>query len=272
MSIILGIDVGGSTTKIVGFQSDKSLVDTVQVKAGDQITSMYGAIGSFLRKARLSLKEVSKIVLTGVGASYFQEDIYDIPTVKMEEFQAIGYGGLKLSGLTDALVISMGTGTAYVRAGKDGMKHIGGSGVGGGTLMGLASRLVKENDFSVITDLASKGNLQKVDLSIQDISNAIIPSLPPHATASNFGKIENTADSADFALGLLNMLYQTVGMLAVFACLDTPVKDIVLTGSLAHVPQAKTVFNELSHMHSVNFIIPHNAVFATAIGATVPYL
>ena len=36
--------------------------------------------------------------------------------------------------------------------------------------------------------------------------------------------------------------------------------------------QAKTVFNELSHMHSVNFIIPHNAVFATAIGATVPYL
>lgn len=73
MSIILGIDVGGSTTKIVGFQSDKSLVDTVQVKAGDQITSMYGAIGSFLRKARLSLKEVSKIVLTGVVASYFQE-------------------------------------------------------------------------------------------------------------------------------------------------------------------------------------------------------
>lgn len=65
--------------------------------------------------------------------------------MKMEEFQAIGYGGLKLSGLTDALVVSMGTGTAYVRAGKDGMKHIGGSGVGGGTLMGLASRLVKEN-------------------------------------------------------------------------------------------------------------------------------
>ena len=40
MGIILGVDVGGSTIKIIGFPSDNKLVGTLQVRATDQITSM----------------------------------------------------------------------------------------------------------------------------------------------------------------------------------------------------------------------------------------
>ena len=76
MGIILGVDVGGSTTKIVGFSSDNKLVGTLQVRATDQITSMYGAIGHFSRHYCIPLNAISKIVLTGVGASFISEKAY----------------------------------------------------------------------------------------------------------------------------------------------------------------------------------------------------
>ncbi len=271
MKVILSVDVGGSTTKIVGFRG-KVLLGALQVRATDQITSLFGAVGNFLRQYRLTLDQISAIVLTGVGASLFHEDIYGIDTYKVDEFQAIGYGGLKLSHLSRALVVSMGTGTAYVRATEEGMTHIGGSGVGGGTLLGLSSKLLKENDMAVLASIAEQGDLANVDLAVQDISYDHVASLPPGLTASNFGKIKNVASDADVAYGLINMVFQTVGMLAVFACLHDTVRDVVLTGTLTTLPQVKPIFDELSHLHGIRFLVPPQAVFATAIGAAVPYL
>ena len=48
MSIVLGIDIGGSTTKIVGLRSDGSAIAMHRVQAQDPITSLYGAMGNFL--------------------------------------------------------------------------------------------------------------------------------------------------------------------------------------------------------------------------------
>ena len=126
MKATIGIDIGGSTTKIAGFTEEKKLLGTLQVKASDQITSLYGALGRFLREHGLSLADISKIVLTGVGASFIEEDIYAIPTVKAVELDAIARGGLALAGLDEALVVSIGTGTAFVRADKNSIRHIGG--------------------------------------------------------------------------------------------------------------------------------------------------
>ena len=78
MSVILGIDIGGSTTKIVGLRSDGSTIAMHRVQAQDPITSLYGALGNFLFTNRLELSGVSKIVLTGVGASYVEGNIYGI--------------------------------------------------------------------------------------------------------------------------------------------------------------------------------------------------
>lgn len=107
MKATIGIDIGGSTTKIAGFTEEKKLLGTLQVKASDQITSLYGALGRFLREHGLSLADISKIVLTGVGASFIEEDIYAIPTVKAVELDAIARGGLALAGLDEALVVSI---------------------------------------------------------------------------------------------------------------------------------------------------------------------
>lgn len=266
MGIVLGIDIGGSTTKIVAVENNHILA-TLQVKATDQVTSLYGAIGRLLYENQWTLEQVEHIVLTGVGSSWVTGDVYGIPTSRVEEFQAIGLGGLMLCNLEQAMVVSMGTGTAFVQASQEKMQHIGGSGVGGGTLLGLAEELFHENKIEAIVALAEKGDLHQVDLTIGDISCEEIPSLPADTTAANFGKVSPTATKEDLALGLMNTVYQTIGMMAAFACKNSPIQDIIVTGSMAALPQAKKILDGVGALHHLRFHIPENATFATAIGA-----
>ena len=272
MSVVIGIDVGGSTTKIVGYTDAGKLISMLKVEAADPLTSAYGALGKFINENKLSLADVRQIILTGVGASLFKKDIYGISTSHVDEFQAIGLGGLALSNKKEGLIISMGTGTAFVRAGKQGISHIGGSGVGGGTILGLCNKLCGASSFGTVAEMAQKGALKKVDLNIEDISTGIIPTLPPDTTASNFGKMQDGVSGEDLALGVLNMTFQTIGMMAVFSCRNDSVKDVIITGTLAEVPFAKKVFQALHKMHGINFIIPKNAIYATATGAALSYL
>ena len=272
MSIVIGIDVGGSTTKIVGYTHEGKLVSVLKVEAADPQTSAYGAFGKFVSENALALTDITRIILTGVGASLFTKNLYGIPTQTVDEFLAIGLGGLELSGKKEGLIVSMGTGTAFVRAGQNGITHIGGSGIGGGTVVGLCGEMCGASSFKTITELAKTGTLNKVDLNIKDISAAEIPNLPPDTTASNFGKMEDGATPADITLGVLNMTFQTIGMLAVFACRNDNVKDVIVTGTLTQVPFAQKVFDALTAMHGVRFMIPENALYATATGAALSYL
>ena len=64
MSVVIGIDVGGSTTKIVGYTSEGKLVSMLKVEAADPLTSAYGALGKFVNENSLSLSDVKQIILT----------------------------------------------------------------------------------------------------------------------------------------------------------------------------------------------------------------
>ena len=176
-----------------------------------------------------------------------------------------------MSKLNRAVVVSMGTGTAIVNAelGKP-MNYLGGTGVGGGTLMGLAKRLLGTYDFEIIVALASDGNLNNIDLRIVDMTRKnILPGMPRELTAANFGKVSDMATKSDLALGLINMVFESAGMLAIFAARNCGTNDIVLTGNMTHVPQSKTIFEALNSMFNVNFIIPDRARFGTVVGAAL---
>ena len=70
MGKIIGIDVGGSTTKIVGFESlgeDKKILSPIYVKASDPLASVYGAFGKFTALNGIDLSDVNKVMITGVG-------------------------------------------------------------------------------------------------------------------------------------------------------------------------------------------------------------
>lgn len=266
--MLLGIDVGGSTTKIVGFENGEC-VGMLQVQAGDQITSAFGAFGKFCAEYDVQVGDVQRIMITGVGAPYLEKGMYDIPTTRVDEFMAIGIGGLKLAELSEAFIISAGTGTALVRAGNAGITHLGGSGVGGGMLLNLCERFAGVHSFAGITETAKDGDLSAIDLRLCDISREKIGNLPADTTVSNFGNLSDNARPADFVLGFLNMIFESVGMMAIFATLGSTVKDIVLIGALSGTEHAKTVFDNLSKIHPVKFHIPQDAIFATAVGAAL---
>ena len=270
MSKDIGIDIGGSTTKIVGFHSS-TIFSPLLVKATDPIASVYGAFGKFLNVNKLSLADIDRVMITGVGSSFLTDRLYGIPTGKVDEFRAIGRGGLFLSGLPKAIIVSMGTGTAFVVADNTGVEHMGGTGVGGGTLLGLSNKMLNVRNFDDLIETAQGGNLAHIDLTIGDITRDAVAGLPPETTASNFGKISDLASRADVALGIINLVFQTIGMLSVFATRISNTMDVVLTGNLTNVPQSYDIFNTLQKLLGVNFHIPENAEYATAAGAAIAF-
>ncbi len=276
--IIIGIDIGGSTTKIVGFDTstgdtpqNMTLIEPLFVRATDPITSIYGAFGKFLDENNFSLSDIKKVMVTGAGASYMSRPIYDLPCEKIAEFNSIGLGGLYLSGLNEAIIVSCGTGTALVYAQRNREpKYLGGTGVGGGTLVGLSKKILGTDDVSHISELARGGDLSKIDLKISDISKSeIVSAFDDIMTASNFGGVNDLATREDMALGIANMVFETIGMIAIFAARNYDLRDIVLTGNLSVVEHAAKVFDNLNKMFDMNFTIPKNAAFGPVIGAAL---
>lgn len=266
--MIVGIDLGGSTTDIIGIKDGK-IIDYFTVKASDPIACAYGALGKFINSNNLTPSCIRELAITGAGSSYITSNLMDIKTTKVDEFIAIGLGGNYLTGLEESIVVSMGTGTAIVKASQGNVIHLGGTGVGGGTLMGLSKCILNANDFHTIVEMAEKGSLDNVDLTIKDISQKAIGDLPSNITVSNFGKSNDKATHGDYALAILNMIYEVVGMMAVFSSKIENHKDVVLTGKLAKIPVADGVFEKLSNLFKINFHLPELAEYSTAIGAAI---
>lgn len=274
---VIGIDVGGSTTKIVGFSKGgdgkKKLISPLFVRATDPITSIYGALGKFTSENGLSLEDIDRIMITGVGSTHLQGPIYSLKSYTIPEFSAVGLGGLYLSGLDEAIIVSMGTGTALIHAKKEGketkINYLGGTGVGGGTLLGLTRKMTGVNSVEHIEELCSNGNIDNIDLRVGDISrDAKLTGVNENLTASNFGKLSDMATNSDIALGVANMVAETIAMMAIFAARAHGIENIVLIGNLTTIKPVRDVFANLDSF-GVNFIIPENASFGTVIGAAL---
>lgn len=278
-SVVLGIDVGGSTTKIVGFRlnpdGSRTLMPPLFVRATDPITSIYGALGRYTSENGLALSDIKRIMTTGVGSSYLSGPIYDLECQSVPEFSGVGLGGLYLSGLDEAVIVSMGTGTALVHAkrapdGATAIDYLGGTGVGGGTLLGLTKKMLGVDTIAHIEQLCEGGDLGKIDLTIKDITQqGQFPEMSINLTASNFGNLSDLADSHDIALGIANMVAETIFMMAIFAARSKGVSDIVLTGNLTTIAPIRKVFEGLASHFGVRFIIPENSSFGTVIGAAL---
>ena len=88
-------------------------------------------------------------------------------------------------------------------------------------------------------------------------------------TASNFGKLSDIATQNDVALGIANMVGETIAMLSVFAARNYGIKQVVLTGNLTAISAVTKIFEGLESMFGIKFIIPEKSQFATVIGAAL---
>lgn len=271
MGMVIGIDVGGSTTKIVGINEGR-IESPMFITAADPVTSLFGAFGKYIYDQGISLSDVEQVMLTGVGSAFIDSPLYGLPTHKTDEFLANGLGARHAMDIDRMLVVSMGTGTSFVRIDGEQIQHIGGMGIGGGTLQGLSRLLLKTHHIHRVAELASRGDVTRVNLQIGDICNNALPDLPVSATASLFGKADNNASPEDIAAGIIYMVLQTIGGAAVLAALNSSVKDFVLIGNLAQLPQCREVFPKMESIYHVRFHIPPYAEYRTAIGAALAYI
>ncbi|MDR2103136.1 MAG: pantothenate kinase [Treponema sp.] len=264
--MIIGIDIGSTTTKAVSIESG-GVVKKVKTKGADAVTSATGAFGKMILENDIKMTDIEKIMITGAGAAKIKNDIFGISTKKVDEITAIGIGGMFLSGKDDIIITNIGTGTAVIEAKKDRISHLGGSGVGGGTILGLSKKLLMTSDFSNIMELADAGNLKQVDLLLEDIMETDISFLNRESTASNFGKMLDTARSEDIALGIINLVYQVIGMISVFAARSKNLNSVVITGNGSNNPIGKNILSLITGMHNIYFEYPVDAEYTTAIGA-----
>lgn len=270
MGIVIGIDVGISTTKIVGLRDGKPTAP-IRITAADPITSLYGAFGKYLHDNNIKLGSVEHVMITGVGAAYVENDVYGISTSHCDEFLADALGARYESHLDRALVVSMGTGTSFVMCDGDDIRHVGGIGIGGGTLQGLSRVMLNTGDIKQVSAIAMQGNIKNINLLIGDISAHPLPGLPMEATASIFARAQNDAQKEDIACGIISMVLQSIGSAAVLAAQGTGCTDMVLIGNLSLLPQCKEVFPALEKLYNVRFHIPKYSEYCTAIGAALAF-
>ena len=265
MGMVIGIDVGISTTKIVGICNGR-VVSPMRIKATDPVSSLYGAFGKYLYDNKIQMSDVDHVMLTGVGAAYISKPVYGLPTAKAGEFVADGLGACHESGKDRIIVVSMGTGTSLVSCDGDKIEHIGGIGIGGGTLQGLSR---KTDDIRTVSEMAVRGNISSINLRIGDISARPLPGLPMSAVASLFGNARSDASREDIAIGLIWTVLQSVGQSAVLASIGSNIREYVMIGNLTLLPQCRVVFPPIEKLYGVKFIIPEYSEFCTAIGAAL---
>ena len=268
--MIIGIDIGSTTTKAVSIQEGR-VIHKIRTRALDAVTSATGAFGKMIMENSIQISEIERIMITGAGSGKLKADLFGIPTGKADEIKSIGIGGMFLAGRDNIIIANLGTGTAIIDAHYDTITHLGGSGVGGGTILGLAKKLLSVSEFSGIMHLAEKGKLSNVDLLMEDIMEIDLSFLNKESTASNFGKMLDTARKEDIALALINMVYQVIGMLSVFAAKSRNTDRVLVTGNGSSNIIGRQVLEAITAMYHVDFEYPENAEYTTAIGAALGY-
>lgn len=272
MQFYLGIDMGGSAVKLIAAAINNgslSVLGRTAYPSGESAQRLEAEAKKLISGLGLSEKDIAGTALTGVGASDVGDIFLGAPVTRFSEFECFGRGGQYLSGHDKALVVSMGTGTAFVRAEGSSYTHLGGSGVGGGALSGLSELITGVRSSSEINKMISEGSAAKVDLTIGDICSGDVGGLSPDVTAANFGKKAMSHNSSDIAAGLANMIFQTAAIMAAFACKGTDCEHVVFVGAMTEIPEGREMLRAVGDLHGMTFDVPSGGTYAGALGAVL---
>lgn len=261
--MIIGLDIGASAVKAVGCEGEQVLFTYTE---DGRPENMEALLERCLNVKGFSPEEVSLVALTGVGAEGLDLKFGAAETLYIPEIEATGAGGSWLAGEDSAVVVSLGTGTSLVLAQRGEFTHVGGSGVGSGTVRGLAKKLFGITDTYEFFALAEKGDCGKVDLRISDLFSGT-DTLPTDLTASNLAKPQEKGSRADWAAGVINMVLEVAGSHGALACSGFGVEKVIIIGGLSATGIAGECYAKFDRLYPQTYIIPPHSGCATAIGA-----
>lgn len=270
----LVVDFGGSATKMLLYEG-AGLERRACFASGMYECSAAG-LAQLMRDNDLVEvdRPVSRIVATGGKTGALGPALNNIPVIAVNEIQALGVGGLLCVDSGPVLVVSIGTGTAMAVAAQDAsgfdVKHVGGLGLGGGTLMGLGRLLCQIETFDELNALAVEGSTEDVDLLVGDIVGSGIGVVPAEQTASNFGKLALNGgpySKADLAAGLFTLVGQSVGRLAIVLARQADVEHTVVVGQVTENAYMREVFANMQKLFGGSFVFASDSRYRVAMGA-----
>jgi type II pantothenate kinase len=257
----VGADAGATLCKLV-LPAPTELV-TVKFPSRD-----LGALREYLGEWR-----PKRLVATGGGASRLANELRELEVHTVPEFAAWARGapllasriGLELP--PKYLVAVIGTGTSVLAIEPGGARRIGGSALGGGTLLGLGRLLLGVESFDEICALAAQGDRRRVDLSVGDIYPGGEIALPPDLNASSFAKLASR-EPADLAHALLGMLGENIGLICASLVRTSDSAAVVYCGStLLHNPELQQILRWVTSVHGATAHFPEHGAFCGALGA-----
>lgn len=259
--MIIGIDMGASAVKIAALEGRNIALTHYEHGRGGNVPAICARLG-------LDLKSARAVAVTGLSAGMSGLAESGVVTVTVPEPEAIGRGAVWLSGRDNVVVASIGTGTAFVHAKGGVYNHLCGSGIGAGTLSGLAQRVLGVDDMHLFDSMALAGNTNHVDLTIGDFVE-MHGDLTADITASNLARCNLDATREDWAAGLATLVYQAIGTMSLIACRGCGADGVVVTGGIAGTGAARENFKRFVDGYGIEYFVPEHSVFSTAIGAAL---
>lgn len=231
MTTRIGIDAGGTLTKIAYWNEEKEL----ELKSF--LSSDFKAVKDWID----SNHSEASICLTGGRAEQLKSYMRtknDIPYIV--EFDATINGvihQLKQEKIQceSAIIANIGTGTSIHIMNGQTHSRIGGTGVGGGTLIGLGMTLTGVSNYEKLIELSSEGDRTFIDLLVSDIyANNKLP-IKGSLTASNFGGVALKAKEQtcvpDVLAGVQGMIGEVIASLCIQSADAYEINDIIYIGS-----------------------------------------
>ncbi|HEV2855766.1 MAG TPA: hypothetical protein VHC97_23465 [Thermoanaerobaculia bacterium] len=207
----------------VGIDAGASLWKVVRIGESLEMESLPAGAVEEVRR-RMDGWSPERVHVTGGGAARIAAIAARLDRAQVRhvsEFEAWARGAPVLAGRAGwtlperYLLVSLGTGTSVLEidCGDEGVtvQRIGGSALGGGTLMGLARLLCSAESFAEAAELASRGERGRVDLLVGDVYPEGDIALDPRLTASNFAKLASRKP-ADLAHALMGLLGENIGI------------------------------------------------------------
>jgi type II pantothenate kinase len=263
----LGIDVGATLAKLAIAQGEgRAQTRLVPAHAIERLALEVEG----LRPVRVGL--------TGGGAPSLARSL-SLDTTAVGEFEAWGAGSHAL--LTEEgratgerhLLVSLGTGTSVMLVDGKQVTRMGGTPLGGGTVLGLGAVLTGVTDFEGLLALAAQGDRRRVDLLVADIYRDGNLPLPGEITASSFAKLAGAArhepaDPRDLAHAVLGLVGENVGLVCGALALVANVERVVFGGSTLRTnPTLVEILRRVCTAFGRKAIFLRSGEFAGALGA-----
>jgi len=260
----LAVDIGMTNIDIILETGDELIMEMLSNQHQHAVDQLNQAIN----EVKASLTPGMTIGVTGGRYRDLPEQVLGYQIKKVDEIQALGLGGLALSGLESGLVVSAGTGVAMVSARGKEINHVTGSAVGGGTLLGLSKLILGTTDVMEIDTLALTGDASAVDIMLSEAVGGEVGLLPSNANAVNLGKLdqENDFERENIAAGLVRLVAQVIAVIAINAANAAGQDAIILVGHLMDLESICREIDLVGEFYQREFVVPENPGFGTAMG------